>query len=101
MQLPEVSPLQHVPALEAELLCPSNAIGSVLAKAEDALAKFLVVSIMHELQVASVDEGEACPYGISPRASPCTSSLQEVLSIYRSEFITKVVALVFQIMPKL
>jgi hypothetical protein len=36
-------------------------IGSVLARAEDALGIFLVVPIMHELQVASVAEGGSMP----------------------------------------
>jgi hypothetical protein len=92
-------PLQHVLVEEAELLraelrdCLVR-VGSVLARAEEALGKLQVASVaplMPKLQVDSVVEGATCLYGVfSPRATPP-----------RSEVIAEAVAPILQIMPEL
>jgi hypothetical protein len=66
-------------------------VGSVLARAEDALGKLQVAPLLPKLQVSSGAEGVACLYGdFSPRVTPP-----------RSEVIVEVVAPILQIMPEL
>jgi hypothetical protein len=98
---------------DAELICVElrdclSRVGSVLARAEDALRKFQVVPVvpavplLHELQVGSVDETKGCLYGdFSPRARSCLSSLQELSFISGSEVITEVVVPDQQLMPEM
>ena len=92
--------------------------GSVLGRAEAALAKLEVVpdvsslpelqigvvpdvSLLPEIQVGSVD-GEACMYGdLSPRATSCRLPLPAVPIASGSEVVVEVVAPVLQIMPEL
>jgi hypothetical protein len=95
-------PHEDAELIRVELHDCLSRVRSVLARAEGALRKLqvvLVVPLVHELQVGSIDETEGCLYGdFSLRARSCSSPLQEVSSISGSEVITKVVAIDQQLM---
>ena len=123
VQIPSIS-AEHVGLVEETKMlrtelhdCLARA-GSVLGRAEAALAKLEVVpnvsslpelqigvvpdvSLLPEIQVGSVD-GEACMYGdLSPRATSCRLSLPVVPIASGGEVVVEVVAPVLQIMPEL
>lgn len=89
---------------ESDPLPAISGVGSVLARAEVALTKLQVVSVVSllpELQVGSA-HGEVGLYGdFSPHATSCPSPLCVVSIASESEVVVEVAALVLQIMPEL
>jgi hypothetical protein len=80
-------------------------VGSVLARAEDALGKLQVASVMPllpELQDCSIVEGAPCLHGdFSPRYRHCPTLLHAASSTLEFDVITEVVAPVLQILHEL
>ncbi|KAF7104256.1 hypothetical protein CFC21_105164 [Triticum aestivum] len=114
----QVDLVEETEMLRTELRDCLARVGSVLGRAEAALAKLEVVpdvSSLPELQIGSVPDGsllskiqigfvdgEAGMYGdLSPRATACRLPLPVVSIASRSEFVIEVMAPVLQIMPEL